>query len=263
MEQFQCFTSQKIITAVLATPLTFPQGQAHPDISKSTTQLQSCVVIKWCGNMLQHLVLIKVDCTFLSLSPVNLCSYVLSTDAAVLNVITATLSYRRVSYGYCYPHNLSSPQAAAIISCTTEMPSPAQKHSERQSLGRHLQAKQTQQHTNKRENHCQVQDPQSGMRSIGKSIPPSPRSLSCSIHTLPFRLGGQFTHWDQPQLLAAASVMGRSESQCMSTGSIFLQDKIGIDFSNSCQLKHFWLQIRKKILFSFVLPYRPNWLKSI
>lgn len=116
--------------------------------------------------------------------------------------------------------------------------------------------------TNKRENHCQVQDPQSGMRPIGKSIPPSPRSLSCSIHTLLFRLGGQFTHWDQPQLLAAASVTGRSESQCMSTGSIFLQDKIGSDFSNSCQLKHFWLQIRKKILFSFVLPYRPNWLKS-
>lgn len=149
MEQFQCFTSQKIITAVLGTPLTFPQGQTHPDISKRTTQLRSCVLIKWCGNMLQHLVLIKVDCTFLSLSPVNLCSYVLSTDAAVLNVLTATLSYRRVSYGYCYPHNLSSPQAAAIISCTTEMPSPAQKHSERQSLGRHLQAKQTRQQQTK------------------------------------------------------------------------------------------------------------------
>ena len=91
----------------------------------------------------------------------------------------------------------------------------------------------------------------------------SPLSLSCSIHTSPCRLSGQFTHWDQPQLLAAASVTGRSESPCMLTGSIFLQDETGSDFSSSCQLKHLWLQIRNKTWFSSVLPYRPNWLIDV
>ncbi|KAK4826057.1 hypothetical protein QYF61_004172 [Mycteria americana] len=94
-----------------------------------------------------------------SLSPVNLCSYVRSTDAAVMNVVTASLSYRRVSYGYCYPHNPSSLRTAAIISCTTDMPSPAQTHSERQSLGRRLQAKQTRQQQRKEKTIAQSRIP--------------------------------------------------------------------------------------------------------
>lgn len=33
VEQFQCFTSQKTIIAVLGIPLTFPRGQMHRDTS--------------------------------------------------------------------------------------------------------------------------------------------------------------------------------------------------------------------------------------
>lgn len=60
--------------------------------------------------MLQGLLLIRVGWIFLNLPPGNLCSYVLSTGAAMLSVVTSSLSYRRVSYGYCYPHDLSSLQ---------------------------------------------------------------------------------------------------------------------------------------------------------
>lgn len=45
VEQFQRFTSQKTIIAVLEIPLTFPQGQMHHDISRRTAQLHSCVLI--------------------------------------------------------------------------------------------------------------------------------------------------------------------------------------------------------------------------
>lgn len=132
--------------------------------------------------MLQHLVLIKVDCTFLSLSPVNLCSYVQSTDAAVMNVVTASLSYRRVSYGYCYPHNLSSLQTAAIISCTTEMPSPAQTHRGRPWAGTY---RQNTLNSNKQKRKS-LPGPGSPVwdeihREKHSSI--SPLSPSCSIHT--------------------------------------------------------------------------------
>lgn len=91
----------------------------------------------------------------------------------------------------------------------------------------------------------------------------APHSLSCSINTPTCKFGGQFPQWDQHQLLAAASVMGRSESQCTLTSSVFLQDEIGSDFSNSCQLKHLSLEKKKKIWCSSVLPYRPNWLIDV
>lgn len=67
-EQFQCSTSLKRIIVLLAILLTFPQGQMHGDTSRRNIQLHSCVLIRECGNMLQHLVLIQMD---LSLSPVN------------------------------------------------------------------------------------------------------------------------------------------------------------------------------------------------
>jgi len=66
----------------------------------------------------------------------------------------------------------------------------------------------------------------------------SPLSLSCSTNTSPCRLCGHFPQWDQSHFLAAAFGMGSRESQCVLTGSVFLLDEIGTDFSNSCQLKH-------------------------
>lgn len=68
-ERFQRSTTLKTIIVILAILLTFPQGQMHHDTSSRTIQLRSCALIRECGNMLQHLVLIQMD---LSLFPVNL-----------------------------------------------------------------------------------------------------------------------------------------------------------------------------------------------
>lgn len=164
-----------------------------------------------------------------------------------------SFSYSRFSRGCCYPHNLSSLQTSAIVSCATDIPSPGQRHGEIQSLGRLDSNKQRK----------SLLGP--GSPLWNETIHRQKKHFSILLCThITLQTWWPFSPLGPSPAPAPGSCVCKGEKwspahvnwQCISAWHDWKQPQQQLPTAAS-------LQIWKKILFSSVLPYRPNWLKEV